>query len=300
MKGYSDLDILNRLVGPVDKAMEATMKKKIDCYLHPKISLFMPSSGQCNYATTPSHIHPAYSFIYYFQSDSEIIIEGNKLNYDFSKGKCLCGISPYIPHQEIEKETFESYIAILIDTEFFVKVMEQYVQAVPVFKGDVFVPHPELLGILRCFMLEAGNNMKAPEILDHLAPVITHLIVRTVITDTYQTVPLYDRFEIDRSIAYMNSHFAEKITIEDLAERVNLSAGHFSKIFKNVTGTTPIDFLNILRLQKARSMLMYPVDNITEIALRCGFSSSSYFSSCFIEKYSMTPSEYRTKMNQRI
>jgi AraC family transcriptional regulator len=214
--------------------------------------------------------------------------------YDLAEGKCLSAMSPGIRHQEIEEEYFQSYIAIAIDAAVFQETMLQYIKPVPVIRGAAFVPHPELLSLLRCFMLEAGESrVKNPELLDNLASVIAHMVVRSVIADTENTIPLYDRFEVDRAIVYMNSHFSEKITIEDLAEQVNLSTGHFSKIFKLVTGDTPIDFLNMLRLQKARIMLMNNVRNITEIAMECGFNSSSYFSTCFLEKYKMTPSTFR-------
>lgn len=291
---YLDIDIMNKLVGSMSAQMADMIKKKIDCYLHPKVSLFVPASGQCVYATTPSHTHPAYSFIYYFQSESELIIEGRHQSYDIADGKCLSVMSPGIPHQEIVQDNFHSYIAIMIDSDLFQKIMLQYDQPIPVFRGETFIPHPELLGILRCFMLEASENRSNnKEMLDYLAPVIAHLAVRSVIADTQYSMPLYDRFEVDHAIAYMNSHFSEKITAEDLAGQVNLSAGHFSKIFKSVTGETPIEFLNTLRLQKARNMLMNNMGNITEIAIDCGFHTSSYFSSCFIEKYKMTPSAYR-------
>ncbi|MDF2858191.1 MAG: hypothetical protein K0Q87_4042, partial [Neobacillus sp.] len=69
-------------------------------------------------------------------------------------------------------------------------------------------------------------------------------------------------------------------------------------IFKAVTGETPIDFLKTMRLKKARSQLINSVDNMTEIALKCGFNSSSYFSSCFIEKYRMTPTAFRQSVQQ--
>jgi transcriptional regulator GlxA family with amidase domain len=94
----------------------------------------------------------------------------------------------------------------------------------------------------------------------------------------------------------MNSHFSEKITVEELAGLVSLSAGHFSKLFKSVTGDTLIGFLNNLRLQQARIMLMNETASLTDIALKCGFNSSSYFSACFLEKYRMTPSAFRQKM----
>jgi AraC-like DNA-binding protein len=292
---YSDVDILNHLVGKVSDHIAAMMEQNLECFLHPKVSLFVPSSGQCEYAIMPSHIHPSYTFIYYFQPVSDFVVKGIHKSYDLADGKCLTAMSPDVPHQEVEEEFFQSYIAIAIEADFLHNIMLQYTPVVPVFCGEVFVPHTELLSLLRCFMLEA-SKLRNSELLDHLAFIITHLVVHSVTSDMKPTVHLYNRFEVDRAIAYMNSHFSEKITIEGLAEYVNISAGHFSKIFKSVTRDTPIDFLNKLRLQKARILLMSNGKNITEIALDCGFKSSSYFSTCFLEKYKITPSAYRAKM----
>lgn len=291
------IKILNWLVGDVSEELARQMRDNLECFLHPKVSLFIPSRGQCGYAVKPSHTHPAYTFIYYFQPVSDIIIEGKHMAYDLVDGKCLSAMSPEIPHQEIEEEYFQSYIAIAVDKGVLEETLRQYMEPVPVFKGEIFTPHPELLNLLRCFMLESSKEGNA-SLLDHLARVITHLVVNSVIADTRQTIPLYDRFEVDRAIVYMNGHIAEKISVEDLAVHVSLSAGHFSKVFKAVTGETPIDFLGKLRLQKARSLLMGGEKNITEIALSCGFHSSSYFSSCFLEKYKMTPSLYRQQVSK--
>lgn len=290
-----DIDIMNKLVGQLTEHTIAKMRQNLECFLHPVVSIFLPSCGHCEYAVTPSHTHPAYTFIYYFQAVNDFIVEGNHISYDLAGGKCLSAMSPGIHHQEIEDEYFQSYIAIAINAKLFNETMLQYTQLPPIFRGEAFIPHLELLGILRCFILEASTH-KNLELLDNSALVINHLVVQSVISYTQNIIPLYDRFEVDRAIAYMNSHFSEKITIEDLADQVNLSEGQFSKIFKSVTGETAIDFLNILRLQKARNMLMRNVENITEIALKCGFRSSSYFSTCFLEKYKMTPSGYRQKL----
>lgn len=291
------IDILKNLIGHVTEDTAQQMYQNVECFLHPKVSLFIPSRGQCKYAVTQSHTHPAYTFIYYFQPVNNFVVEGRQITYDLTDGKCLTAMSPGIPHQEVEEEYFQSYIAVAIDAALFENTARQYIEEVPVFKGEFFTPHPELLNQLRCFMLALSETKTSnEELLKGLTAVITHLVVRSLTAQTQQTVLLYDRFEVDRAIAYMNSRIADKMTVEDLAQQVNLSAGHFSKVFKTVTGETPIDFLNMLRLQKARSMLMNNANNITEIALNCGFGSSSYFSTCFLEKYKMTPSIYRQQI----
>ncbi len=299
MKLIDKVNILNQLVGSMLDDTAESILRNSDCFLYPQVSLFIPSSGQCKYAITPSHCHPAYSFIYYFQPVSNFIIEGNELSYDLSDGKCLSAISPDIPHQEVEQDHFQSYIAIMIHADIFHKIILQYTDQIPIFKGEAFIPHPDLLGVLRCFMLEANDSEKGKtELINHLAQVITHLISRSVISRTNKMLPLYDRFEVDKAIAYMNSHYSEKISLEDLAEQVHRSTGHFSKIFKTVTNMTPIDFLQMIRLQKARIMILNSTKTITEIAIECGFSSSSYFSFCFMDRYHMTPTAFKQNFQQ--
>lgn len=286
--------VMNKLVGRMDGAMAENIQRNIDCFLHPNVSLFIPSCGQCAYAITPNHTHPAYSFIYYFQPTNGVMIGDELIAFDLSDGRCLCAISPDVTHQEIPEDSFQSYVAVMIDRSFFEGAAEAYAYAIPIYRGEVYKPHPELLGLLRCFMLAAGEKAQANgELLNSLSVAITHFILKSILPENEELIPLYDRFEVDRSIAYINSHFADKITVNELAGQVNLSAGHFSRVFKSVTGSGPIDFLNLIRLQKARHMLIYQNASLTEIALQCGFNTSSYFSYCFIEKYKMTPSAYR-------
>jgi len=289
-----EFEILNKLVGAISVNTANSIEDKIDCFLHHKVSMFMPSSGQCEYAISPSHTHPAYSFIYNFQPVEEIIIDGKNVSYDLSEGKCLCVLSPDVPHQEVIQENFQSYIAVMIDAEFFEETAKQYMDTIRVYKGEIFVPHTELLSMLRCFMIEASNSKnKNSELMEHLASVIVHLAVQSLGFDKFLDIPLYNRFEVDCAIAYMNSHISEKITVEILAEQVKRSTGHFSKIFKSITGVSPMDFLSNLRIQKAHNLLISSMKSITEIAMECGFNTSSYFSSCFLEKFKMTPSAYR-------
>ncbi len=293
-------ETLNRLVGDIDENTRNQIYENIDCFLHPLVSMFLPSRGLCKYAITPSHTHPAYSFIYYLESYTEFIIEGKHVLYEFSDGKNLVALSPNIIHQEPKKEGFKCYIAIMIDKGLFQEIFRQYSEALPIFCGERFMPHAELLGLLKCFMLEAGElECSNVDYLNQLAMSVVHLIVRTVLNHTSQIIPLYNRFEINRAIAYMTSHYNEKIKLEDLAVLSNLSSSHFTKIFKTVTGETPIDYLKKLRLKKAHNMLFSNIDNITEIALKCGFSTPSYFTSCFTEEYHMSPITFRQKLLQQ-
>lgn len=92
---------------------------------------------------------------------------------------------------------------------------------------------------------------------------------------------------------YINNNLSEKITLKELSEAACFSQYHFHRIFTAITGETPIDFLNRLRLEKAANYLVNnPSMTITEISTMCGFSSSTVFSRAFKKHFSMSATDW--------
>lgn len=81
--------------------------------------------------------------------------------------------------------------------------------------------------------------------------------------------------------------------IETVASSQNMSHHTFYKKFKSLTNMNPVEFVRDLRLQRARQYLDAGDMNISEIAYKVGFSNPKYFSTCFKEKYQLTPTEYK-------
>lgn len=80
--------------------------------------------------------------------------------------------------------------------------------------------------------------------------------------------------------------------IERISEELHLSRGHFSRKLKELTGTTPVEFLRNYRLKKATELLLTRQYTISEVVYRTGFSSPAYFSKCFKDCFGKTPTEY--------
>src|SRR5690606_10900814 len=74
------------------------------------------------------------------------------------------------------------------------------------------------------------------------------------------------------------------LSIDQIADSLNLGRNTFYKKFKSLTDTAPVEFVRDMRLQKAKILLDQGLDNITEIAYQVGFSNPKYFSTCFREK----------------
>ncbi len=103
---------------------------------------------------------------------------------------------------------------------------------------------------------------------------------------------------IKQAIGYLRTHCNEEITLSDVADFVGLSKFYFVHEFKRITGTTATAYLNIIRCEKAKSLLADPRNRISDIGLACGFSSQSYFTRIFRARTGQTPGEFRTRLHE--
>ena len=102
-----------------------------------------------------------------------------------------------------------------------------------------------------------------------------------------------DLLRLGDAIAYIETGFPEKITLEELAKKAHLSPRHFQRIFQESMGRSPIDHLLHVRIRKASELLLHSSRTITEIAFECGFQDSNYFSRQFRKIMNQTPKQYR-------
>ena len=98
-----------------------------------------------------------------------------------------------------------------------------------------------------------------------------------------------------RMIAYIRKNYPEKITLADIAEAGLMSRSKCCQLFKKYVNRTPMDFLNTYRLEMSLRLLKETERPISDVSLSCGFTSQSYFTKLFTERYHMTPSGCRKK-----
>lgn len=105
---------------------------------------------------------------------------------------------------------------------------------------------------------------------------------------------LSDR-QVRRIRDYVAAHLSEPVRLRDLAGLANISPSHFARAFKSTTGETPHGYLLRCRIDEAKSLLQGGTLNLTEIALRVGFSSQSHLSTRFRSATGLTPTAYRRR-----
>lgn len=94
-------------------------------------------------------------------------------------------------------------------------------------------------------------------------------------------------------IEYINAHYGEKISLDEICRAVNMSKSYFCHRFKSVMGMTVMEYLLTTRLAAAKELLLEGREDIGEISERCGFSSVSYFCQVFKERVGVTAGAYK-------
>lgn len=92
---------------------------------------------------------------------------------------------------------------------------------------------------------------------------------------------------------YLHEHFAEKISLDQIAKNMYLSPFYISKVFKEETGEAPINYLIKIRLENAKELLLNQNLSIKEIADAVGYEDAYHFSKIFKKHYGMSPVEYK-------
>jgi signal transduction histidine kinase/DNA-binding response OmpR family regulator len=98
---------------------------------------------------------------------------------------------------------------------------------------------------------------------------------------------------VRKAIAYLNEHYSEPISRDQLANYVSVSENYLTHCFHQEVGISPMTYLNRYRIKQARALLETSDQNITEVALTVGFSDSTYFSRVFQREVGVSPGAYR-------
>lgn len=252
-----------------------------DCYVREKIGIFIPIFDDSENQSV-AHRHSAYEIVINFEKDSD------KPRHYWAEIT-----SPNVIHDR--NQCMHCY-SIFIEKSYFESRFKMYEPDIPVFKGKSFEFCSDILKALNTFVFEYSKSMMNSDItLDAQTEIITHWLIRSLFGETLDMRAVSDDYSLARAQHYIEQHYMENITVEKLANLGYMSKTTFNRRFKSEIGITPIEYLIEVRIKMAKIMLKRKDNKLTDVALRCGFGSSAYFSSCFLKYVGLTPSEYREK-----
>jgi AraC family transcriptional regulator, arabinose operon regulatory protein len=97
---------------------------------------------------------------------------------------------------------------------------------------------------------------------------------------------------VDRAILFMNRNVYKSLKIKEISDYVGMSESHFSKIFRNQTGASPIDYFIHLKMQEAMRLLSNNATRVKEVAFALGYDDPLYFSRVFSRHTGMSPAAF--------
>ena len=116
----------------------------------------------------------------------------------------------------------------------------------------------------------------------------TYILSQKDTTDSTHKIDL-----IKTILEYIELHYASAITLGELAGVANMNPKYFCRFFRSITHQTPMEYVNMYRIEKAAQMLHSTRLPITNICMECGFNDSSNFIKVFRKYKGMTPKQYR-------
>jgi len=105
---------------------------------------------------------------------------------------------------------------------------------------------------------------------------------------------MMERFQ--NILEYIDNNYENPITLAETAELMHYSQWHFSKIFKKLTGTNFVKYINQKRIDQAKQLIKETDMNITSISVSCGFENIRTFNREFKEICGLAPKEYRRSL----
>ena len=101
--------------------------------------------------------------------------------------------------------------------------------------------------------------------------------------------------QLQQILEYVDAHLDRDLRLEHLAQVLDMSQFHFSRLFKQSIGLSPYQYLIQQRIERAKQLLKQTDQSIVDIALNCGFNSHSHLSKQFRQVTGITPKAYRTR-----
>lgn len=139
---------------------------------------------------------------------------------------------------------------------------------------------------------DAGDEYYPYEVLTRLSSLWLTFGKNITLPDTKSADALNARMQM--FLRYIEAHYAEEITLEQIAASASVSVSECTRCFKKTTAMTPYRYLMEYRLARASELLLKTDRAVSIIALDCGFRQTSHFGKLFREKTGCSPREYRS------
>lgn len=278
------------------------------------LPFFIIKMDRCN---DRKHRHEFVQIIYVCKGKLKHVI--NDHQFDVYKGDIFV-IPPYVPHYFIDeyKDDFEiiefEFMPEFINEKFSLQTDDKgfmdfaYLEPFLVAERQMR-PRLNLTGSLQSeaekifqeLLMEykyrqSGFILMTKALLLRLLVLVGREYKKAITSPETQSIYEKHRDALSDAIMYVDKHYVENLSTEDVARHAMMSPSYFRYLFKQMTGKTLVEYINSIRISKASELLRTSPDiRIIDICYQIGYNNVNYFNKMFRRETGISPSQYRKK-----
>lgn len=248
------------------------------------------------------HHHRSYEIYYLVCNEQEYFIEDRF--YTVAAGDLVL-----IPANVMHRTEGEGTLRFLVHfTDSFLQrfftdsVLTPLLGGLPhVFRTDT-QERERILGILNAMLLEYNRSVQEQTPLNEplISGYLYHILFTMAHADNNYTSHSKNDERMTKIIQFINENYNHITDIEQIAEHFFISKYHLCRFFRKNLGISLITYLNTIKIREACSVIKNGCANMTEVAILCGFNSSSYFCKVFKKEKGISPTEFRRAYRQNV
>lgn len=238
------------------------------------------------------HHHQVYQILYALENEGEVTLNGESFNFNQDH---VAVIAPYSNHSIISDSKLTVLVLEFEETILDASVRERLLY--PFFNQSKLIElnlfdAGELRQLLRKMLYEQSHGKE----INLLAMKIFLSELLLTLARSLQEPQMMDAniLRAERLRNYIDSHYFEIITSNDISAKLGISTRHINNIFKEQYKMTPMQYLTGVRMERVRKMLIETEKDIVSICFEVGFESLSTFYRTFKNATRMSPNKYRT------
>lgn len=266
-----------------------------------------------NYGTDAMHFHNYLEIGYCYYGEGRMVLGNRECSY---KGKMFTVIPRNFPHcTRSRSKTVSRWEYLFIDVESFLR--RQYKDRPSMVDRilnrveskafiSTFEQNRKMSGLIGCIIEEMRSRREfyKESVTGYLLSLLME-ISRTAQADgmdqqSFQKEEDQGEERVMKAMEYIAEHYREEIRVSSLAEMCHVSETHFRRIFEKITHTTPVEYVNMIRIQNACILLTETSDSVEQIREKVGFPTASTFNRNFKKLVKMSPGEWRRQKSGKL
>ena len=293
---------------------EKSKKVEYRYYEMPVNSFVLPLLGErwiTNYGKDSLHFHNYLEIGYCYYGKGRIVTEDQ--NYEYEDDTFTVIPKNYIHRTESNPERIEKWEYLFVDMDAFFAAFYQNEQAamadllkekiekrIQVFTAG---QNPETAAVIRFILDEArtrGNFYR--ESIKGCLQTLLVMFARSAASEAEEGEEAEKGKKENRlgvEMDYISTHYSENICISELADMCHISETHLRRLFQEVMNISPLEYINLVRIQAACHELQNTNKPVDKIRIEVGFETASTFNRNFRKLVNMSPKEWRIKKREK-